>query len=73
MCLMITDAQISNIDDVWQTVQRMTARGNKFVLIQIGARSKFSEKVQANELAAHVISNHRQLHGLCLDYAQKVW
>jgi len=73
LCLLVTDAQISNATDVFSTIKAMTDKGHGFVLIQIGRPSPLTQQVQKAGLAAHVIQDHTQLEGLCLDYARKTW
>jgi len=73
LCLMVTDAQISNVTDVFNTVKMMADRGHGFVLVQIGQRSPLFEQARKAGLAAHVINDPGKLEGLCLDYARKTW
>jgi hypothetical protein len=73
LCLMVTDGQISNFQAVFETIEMMTNRGHKFALIQIGRQTPLISLMQQAGLALHVISDHKQLEGLCLDYARKTW
>lgn len=73
LCLMVTDAQISNAQEVFTTIQLMSGSGNGFAFVQIGRPSPLSEQFQTAGFDVHVISDHRQLEGLCLDYARKLW
>lgn len=73
LCLMVTDAQISNAMNVFNTIRMMADHGHGFVLIQIGRPSSLTQQVQKAGLAVHVINDHTQLEGLCLEYARKTW
>jgi hypothetical protein len=73
MCLMVTDGAIRNSSDVVKIVGEMVARGNKFVLIQIGKPSPLVQALRQMTVPVHVITDHRQLRGLCLDYTQEAW
>lgn len=73
LCLMVTDSQIANPADVVSTIQEMTDLGHGFVLIQIGQAVPMTLEVQSAGHAVHVITDHRQMEGLCLDYARRTW
>jgi len=73
LCLMVTDAQISNAIGVFSTIKMMAERGHSFALIQIGRPTPLTEQVQRAGLAVHVINDYKQLEGLCLEYARKTW
>jgi hypothetical protein len=73
LCLMVTDTQISNAKEVFTTVQMMVDNGHGFVLIQIGQPSPLTQQLKDAGHAVNVIVDHRQLEGLCLDYARKTW
>ena len=73
LCLMITDAQISNVQEVFNTIKMMTDHGHGFVFIQIGRPSPLTEQIRNAGLSMHIINDHKQLEGLCLDYAKKMW
>jgi hypothetical protein len=73
LCLMITDAQISNAGDVLNTIRMMTNQGHKFVLIHIGQPTPLTQQVREAGFIVHIITDPNQLCGLCLDYTQKNW
>ena len=73
LCLMITDAKISNVPDVLNTIKMMVDHGHGFVLIHIGRPTTLTQQVQKAGLPVHVITDPQQLSGLCLDYARKNW
>jgi len=73
LCLMVTDGQIRNADEVAATVGSMASHGHGFVLIQIGDRTPFSEAINQLGLPVHVISDHTELEGLCLEYTKHTW
>lgn len=73
LCLMVTDAQIKNADAVVTAVGQMIARGHGFVLIQIGKANPMTQAVKNLDVPVHVIADHTQLQGLCLQYAKQTW
>ncbi len=73
LCLMVSDGQISNPQDVVNAIQSMVSHGHGFVLIQIGSANSMSQAVEALGLPVHLISDHRQLEGLCLEYSKQTW
>ncbi len=73
LCLMITDGRISNEHEVFETVKNTADRGHGFVFIQIGRASPLSQTIQQAGLSVHVIEDHTQLQGLCLEYARTTW
>jgi hypothetical protein len=73
LCLMVTDARIGNSAEVLNAVSMMANRGHGFVFIQIGRPSPLTEQISQAGLPMHVINDHRQLQGLCLEYARKTW
>jgi len=75
ICLMVTDAKIGNATEVVQTVQYLTQKNHRFVLIQIGSQNPMTEQIRllGEKVGVHVIRDHRQLNDLCLDYTKKHW
>jgi len=73
LCLMVTDSQIKNAAEVVATIQLMTDLGHGFVLLQIGRLVPMTASVQRAGHQVHIIADHRQLGGLCLQYAQRTW
>ncbi len=73
LCIMVTDGHLSNAAQVAATAVDLSARGNWFTLIHIGAQSSLVKLIREAGLPAHTISAASELEGLCLDYAQKAW
>lgn len=73
LCLMVTDAQISNAQEVFATIRLIADSGHGFAFVQIGQPSPLTQQLQDAAFAVHVIADHRELGGLCLDYARKTW
>ena len=73
LCLFITDCQISNAAEVVDTIRMTVSRGHGFVLIQVGRSSPLAEQIRKAGLPVHIITDHRQLEGLCLEYAKETW
>jgi hypothetical protein len=73
LCLMVTDAMISNAAEVLNTIRIIANQGNRFVLIHVGRPSPLTQQVQEAGFIVHIITDPKQLCGLCLDYAQKNW
>jgi Mg-chelatase subunit ChlD len=73
LAVMVTDGQIGNAVEVAETVRGLLSKGHGFVLIQIGKQSAFGELLRKLGVATHVISDHRQLEGLYVEWAQAVW
>lgn len=75
LCLMVTDARIRNANEVIHAVQHMINKDHRFVLIQIGSKTPMTDQLYTlgERVGVHVISDHRQLKGLYLDYTKKHW
>jgi len=73
LCLMVTDGQLKNAAEVAATAADLSARGNWFALVHIGAPSDLVRLIRDANLPAHTISAASELEGLCLEYAQKAW
>jgi len=73
LCLIITDGQISNSPQVFETVKMMKNRGHGVVMIQIGRRSTLSDELEKEGIPAPVVTDPKELTGLFLNYAQKNW
>ena len=73
LCLMITDAAISNANAAMTAIRKMQNQGHGFVLLQIGKPSALSKEVEKIGLPVHIIAQHQKLKGLCLKYANKTW
>ena len=73
LCLMVSDGQISNAEAVVSAISSMVSHGHGFVLIQIGSHNATSQAVAQLGLPVHVISDHLQLEGLCLEYSKQTW
>jgi hypothetical protein len=70
---MVTDAMISNAAEVLNTIRMITNQDNRFVLLHVGRPSPLTQQVQEAGFIVHIITDPKQLCGLCLDYAQKNW
>jgi len=71
--LMVTDGQIKNADAVLERAVAMTANGHHFVLIQIGKETPLVTQLREESLPVHMIADHKELEGLCLQYSRKTW
>jgi hypothetical protein len=73
LCLMVTDGQISNQGDVVRVVGNMISKGNDFAHIQIGRETPLVEHLRQINVPVHVIADHTELDGLCLEYTRNTW
>ena len=73
LCIMVTDGQLKNAAEVAASAVDLSARGNWFTLIHIGAQSALVKLIRDAGLPAHTISAASELEGLCLEYAQRTW
>jgi hypothetical protein len=73
LCLMITDGQVRNANEVVRTVQKIARLGHGVALIHIGKPVPMTIGMKQAGVVVHTIDDHTQLGGLCLDYAHKTW